>query len=161
MQASNNGDRKIPWLQPLWDRKRKDTVVRVTAAVKHLLKRKQPVTLSTIREAVRLLFRVSMSLNTIQRNAEAYATYLQHRTHRPRMQAQSAALRTVLRSVADDNAVSVRTRVNRLRRESKDTLIARIIQLENSMEQHVRQQDKLREEILHLTLGSRRKGADE
>src|SRR4051794_17747249 len=113
MGASNSSEGRMRWLQPLWDRKRKDTMVRVTAAVKHLLKKKQPVTLSTIREAVRLLFRISMSTNTIQRNPEAYATYLQHRTHRPRMQVQNVALRTVLRSVADDKALSVRARVNR------------------------------------------------
>jgi hypothetical protein len=77
------------------------------------------------------------------------------------MQVQNVALRTVLRSVDDDKALSARARVNRLRRESKDTLIARVIQLESNMEQHVRREDNLRNEILRLTLGSRRKGTDE
>jgi hypothetical protein len=77
------------------------------------------------------------------------------------MQVQNVALRTFLHSVADDKALSVRARVNRLRRESKDTLIARVIQLESNMEQHVRREDNLRNEILRLTLGSRWKGTDE
>jgi hypothetical protein len=133
----------------------------VATAVKHLLKAKQPVTFNAIRETVRSLFQVAISTNTIQRNPEAYATYLQHRTHRPRMQTRSAALRAVLNSVNDDRKESIRVRVNRLRRESKDTLIARLIQLETSVEQQIRRQDNLREEILRLSLGSRRKGKEE
>lgn len=161
MSTSNNNERKLPWLQPLWDQKRKETAARITAAVKHLLKAKQPVTFNAIRETVRSLFRVAISTNTIQRNPEAYAAYLQHRTHGPRMQARSAALRAVLSSIDDDRKESIRARVNRLRRESKDTLIARLIQLENSVEQQVRREDNLREEILRLTLGSRQKGTEE
>ena len=56
---------------------------------------------------------------------------------------------------------SVRARVNRLRRESKDTLIARLVQLETSVEQQLRQKDNLREEVLRLTIDSRRKGTEE
>src|SRR6476469_7208493 len=48
--------RKSPtWLQPLWERKRAETVRRVTAAVRRLEKQGRAVTLAGIREAIREL----------------------------------------------------------------------------------------------------------
>jgi len=126
--------------------------------VKHLVQSKQAITLNTIREAIRSLFNVSISTNTIQRNEEAYAVYLQHRTHTPRIRAKSTALKAVLDGARGDRSAALRARINRLRRESKDTLIARVMELEKSAGQHVRREDNLREEILRLTLGTRQKG---
>ena len=113
-----------------------------------------------IREAVRSLFNVSMSTNTIQRNEEAYAVYLQHRTYTPRVRAKSTALKAVLAGAHGDRSAALRARINRLRRESKDTLIARVMELEKSVERHAQHEDNLREEILRLTLGSGQKGSD-
>ena len=160
MPRRKSGRKDLAWLKPMWDRKRQETASRVTRAVKDLVKTKQTVTLGAIREAVRSLFNVSMSTNTIQRNEEAYAVYLQHRTYTPRVRAKSTALKAVLAGVHGDRSAALRARINRLRRESKDTLIARVMELEKSVERHAQHEDNLREEILRLTLGSGQKGSD-
>lgn len=160
MARHKSGRRDLSWLKPMWDRKKQETANRVARAVNHLVKTKQAVTLGAIRETVQLLFNVSISTNTIQRNDEAYAVYLQHRTHTPRVRAKNAALQGVLAGARGERSAALRARIDRLRRESKDALIARIVELEKSAEQHARREDNLREEILRLTLGSRQKGSN-
>ena len=159
--ARKSGRRDLSWLKPMWDRKKRETADRVTRAVTHLIKTKRPVTLAAIRETVEALFSASISTNTIQRNEEAYAVYLQHRAHPAPVRAKNAALRALLAAEGGEKrSAALRARIDRLRRESKDALIARIIELEKSAEQHARREDNLREEILRLTLGPRQKGSN-
>ena len=49
--------------------------------------------------------------------------------------------------------VAFRAKINRLRRESKDTLIFRIVDLEEKVRAQARRENNLREEILRLSLG--------
>ena len=160
MAPRKSGGRVLPWLKPMWDRKKRETANRVTRAVNHLVKTKRPVTLGAIREAVQSLFNVSISTNTIQRNDEAYTVYLQHQTYTPRVRAKNADLQTMLAGARGERSAALRARIGRLRRESKDALIARIVELEKRAEQHAQREDNLREEILRLTLGSRQKGSN-
>jgi hypothetical protein len=156
--ASRKSSRKdLPWLKPMWERKKQQTASRVDRAVKHLVKAKQPVTLDAIRATVRALFDVSISTNTIQRNEEAYAVYLQHRTSTPRLKPKDAALGKIIAAAQSSRTASLRARINRLRRETKDALIARVMELEQDLKRRIQCEDTLREEILRLTLHPRRK----
>jgi len=152
-------NRPHQWLQPLWDRKRHETVKRVRAAVDHLLSKETPVTLIAIRDAVKTLFRVPISTNTIQRNDQAYEIYLEHAKKR-RTQGRDRELTFLLRNTKEQERIALRAKINRLRRESKDALITRLFQLETREHEHSIRERNLREEILRLTLkGSSKKAA--
>lgn len=144
------GSKDPKWLQPLWEKKKADTVRRVERAIKEMVRIKQPVTLEGIRNTVKSLFGVSISTNTIQRNEKAYATYRKHQTARRKAKVQDHDLAGILRSVSGASAANLRARVNRLRRDSKDSLIARLLQLEEERKRQAEREDALREEIFRL-----------
>lgn len=145
---------RLLWLQPMWDRKRRDTVARVDAAARHLVVNGKPVTLEAIRDTVKTLFNVSMSTNTIHRNEAAHEAYLKYSTTRRNTKAKSASLARLLRSTPVPHRVALRAKINRFRRETKDALILRVIEFEQSIQEQARRENNLREEILRLTLKS-------
>jgi hypothetical protein len=151
-----NRERNLPWLEPLWDRKRRDTAKRVEGAVRHLVAKGKPVTLQTIRDAVKALFKTSISTNTIQRNETAYEIYQKHSTARRNAKAGNASLDRMRRDTPLQHRAAFRAKINRLRRESKDDLIFRIIGLEEKVQGQARRENNLREEILRLSLGKDR-----
>jgi hypothetical protein len=138
------------WLEPLWEEKKRETVKRVEQAVNELLRQSEPVTLDNIRHTVKALFGISISANTIQRNEGAHAAYQKNRTARQVIRAGNAALAMMLRGLPVANAVNLRAKINRLRREFKDSLIARLLQLEAERKRQSDREDALREEILRL-----------
>lgn len=115
------------------------------------------MTIEAIRTAVKELSGVSISANTIHRNEAAYAAYQKHRTEPRRKPPKEAALSQLLRDVPADQRISLRAKINRLRRESKDTLIARLIRQENAAHDHDAREHNLREEILRLTVATARR----
>ena len=155
------GSKDPKWLQPLWEKKKADTARRVERAVKEMVRLKKRVTLEGIRNTVTSLFGVSISTNTIQRNEEAYAAYQMHRTARRNAKARDHDLAGMLRSVSGASAVNLRARVNRLRRDSKDSLIARLLQLEEERKRQAEREDALREEIFRLHPAVRKRGRDQ
>jgi len=155
------GSKDPKWLQPLWEKKKADTARRVERAVKEMVRLKKRVTLEGIRNTVTSLFGVSISTNTIQRNEEAYAAYQMHRTARRRAKVRDHDLAGMLRSVSGASAVNLRARVNRLRRDSKDSLIARLLQLEEERKRQAEREDALREEIFRLHPAVRKRGVDQ
>lgn len=159
MAKRKNEDRAPRWLQPMWDRKKRETAKRVGTAVEHLTTKATPVTLESVRDAVKSLFGVSISTNTIQRNDEAYEIYLKHAKVRRTQQKGNGPLMELLRATTGSTRVALRAKINRLRRESKDAVIFRFFQLEERLEGQAKREDNLREEVLRLTLKSRRKGA--
>jgi hypothetical protein len=116
------------------------------------------VTIEAIRETVKALSGVSISANTIHRNESANEAYQKHRAERRRKPSKEASLTQLLRDTPTSRRISLRAKVNRLRRESKDALIARLIRLESAAREHDTRESNLREEILRLTLdaGTRR-----
>lgn len=157
MTARKREKRDLRWLQPLWDRKRRDTAKRVQRAVQHLMTAGKPVTLEAIRRTVKSLFKVSISTNTILRNEEAYAMYVKH-SPAPRRPKSTNPLLMALVHDQPSNSAALRSKISRLRRESKDALIHRILQLEDSVAKQARREDNLREEVLRLSLESRTGG---
>jgi hypothetical protein len=148
-----NAERNPRWLESLWDRKRRDTAKRVEGAVRHLAAKGNPVTLQAIRDTVKALFKVSISTNTIQRNEMAYEIYQKHSTTRRTAKGGSVSLARLQRSTPVSQRAAFRAKINRLRRESKDALIFRIIGLEEQVQGQARRENNLREEILRLNLG--------
>jgi len=155
------GNKDPRWLQPLWKKKKADTARRVERAIKEMVKRKEPVTLEGIRQNVKSLFGVSISTNTIQRNEQAYAAYENHRTARRKAKVRDHDLASIVRSVSGASAVNLRAKINRLRRDSKDSLIARLLQLEEERKRQAERENALREEIFRLHPAVRKRGGDQ
>lgn len=71
--------RRPVWLQPRWERRKQETVSRVKAAVEILRQQAREVTFSNICAAVKELYGVPISSNTLKRDESAYQIYLAHR----------------------------------------------------------------------------------
>jgi len=139
------------WLRVRWDQQRRETAARVTRAVDHLRSREQPVTFSAIRDAVKHLDGVSISTNTIQRNDLAYAVYQQYASIRPSTR-RHRSLSALLDDAPATERAALRTKMTRLRRASKDELIASLIELAREVKKQDRREHALREELLRVTL---------
>ena len=154
----NSANRQPPsWLQPTWERTRAETVRRVTAAVRALKRTGRAVTLTGIRETIRELDGVSISTNTIQRNELAYQVYRQHAAP-VKSTSGSKELAALQQATPDVQRVALRAKIARLRRQSKDTLIAKLVELEAAVENQRKRENALREELLRVTLKTTQSG---
>jgi hypothetical protein len=146
-------------LQPLWEQKRAETVRRVAAAVRFLKRAGKTVTLAAIRETVLKLDGVSISTNTIQRNEEAYQLYQQHAAAGPaKSTSRGRALIVLQKSTPGAHRPALRAKIARLRRQSKDMLIARVLELETAVANQGTRENALREEVLRLTFKAAQPG---
>ena len=144
------------WLQPRWDGQKRDTAARVEAAVGARQKDSAEVTYTSICKRVSILFGLSISPNTIKRNDLAYRIYLANRRPRRRTRLVEPLLWRLMDSASDQEKRSLQSKTARLRRESKDSLIARLISLERTIARQKNAENLLREEILRLAqAGSR------
>jgi hypothetical protein len=144
------------WLQSQWDRKKHDTATRIESAVRSLNKDRVDVTYSTICKRVNALFGCSISANTIKRNEFAYQIYRANSRPTRRTQLRESRLMKLMDGAPDLEKKSLRSKAERLRREPKDALIARVISLERAVAQHKRAENLLRDEILRLAKGGSR-----
>ena len=159
MTRTGSNRQSPAWLQPLWDQKRAETVRRVAAALRFLKRAGKAVTLTAIREAVLKLDRVSISTNTIQRNEEAYQLYQQHATgRRATSRSGRRALTALQKSTADAQRAALRAKIARLRLQSKDMLIAKVLELETAVADQGKRENALREEVLRLTFKAAQPG---
>jgi hypothetical protein len=144
------------WLQPRWERQKRDTAARVEDAVKALQTDHAEITYASICKRVSILFGLSISPNTIKRNELAYRIYLANRRPPRRKQLRESVLMQLVNSASGLEKRSMWSKTARLRRESKDSLIARLISLERTVRQQQSAENLLREEILRLAqAGSR------
>lgn len=121
------------WLQSRWDRQKRDTATRIEVAVTALQKDHVEVTYANICKRVGLLYGLSISPNTIKRNELAYQLYLANRRSPKRRQLREPLLIELINSTSDLEKRSLRSKTSRLRRESKDSLIARLISLKRTV----------------------------
>jgi hypothetical protein len=155
MALAANGSRPSPeWLRARWDQQRRDTADRVARAVARLRAQDRPVTFAAIRDTVKDLDGVSMSTNTIQRNDLAYAIYEQYASRRASSGRRHPSLSAVLDHAAASERPALRTKVTRLRRASKDELIASLIELAREVKNQQRREQALRDELLRVTIGA-------
>lgn len=144
------------WLEPRWDSKRQETVRRIEAAVETLKKHRAAITYSSICRMVNSLYNVTISPNTIKRNDSAYQIYLSNR-HAPRSrQVGEPILMELMKNSSVDEQKVLRSKTARLRRESKDALIAKLILLERAVAKQKGVEIRLRDEILRLSVMGRK-----
>jgi len=143
---------KIPeWLRSRWERTKGATAARVQAAVDQLRERGRSVTLESIRETIRSIYGISISANTIKRNEIAYQIYLAHR-QKPRVASlPQPALRALLANASAGERRGLQSKISRLRREPKDSLVAKVVCLEGTATRQKDVENRLREEILRLS----------
>jgi hypothetical protein len=143
---------KVPeWLRARWERTKSETAARVQAAVDQLRERGRGVTFESIRETIRSMHGVSISANTIKRNELAYQIYSAHR-QRPKMASlPQPALRALVANASDKDRHGLQSKISRLRREPKDSLVAKLVCLERTVAKQGDIENRLREEILSLS----------
>jgi hypothetical protein len=152
--AGERARRSPEWLRGRWDRQRRETADRVSRAVAWLRAQDQSVTFSGIRDAVKHLDGVSISTNTIQRNDLAYAVYQQYSSTRPSGRQRHRSLAALLDRAPAIERASLSTKIARLRRASKDELIASLIELAREVKNQERREHALRDELLRVSLGA-------
>jgi hypothetical protein len=153
MALANNAaaGRKSPeWLSPQWEKKKQLTAARVEEAVQALKGDGGVVSYAAIRERVHSLSGVWISANTIKRNDLAYQIYLANRRP-PRIRCvQEPLLTRLVEGAPEEERRRIQSKVSRLRRESKDTLIARLVSLERTAAKQKLAENALREEVIRL-----------
>jgi hypothetical protein len=87
----------------------------------------EPVTMEAIQRTVKALSGVSISANTIHRNEAACEACQKHRTAPRRKASREASLSQLLCTAPADQRTSLRSKINRLRRESRDALMIKLI----------------------------------
>lgn len=143
---------KPSWLEPVWERKRTETANRVREAVAKLCDGGQVVTVASVCATVRALYGVSISSSTIKRNELAHEIYSRHSGPRASSVLPEAKLKRMSDGIPKDGKRSFWSKVGRLRREPKDRLIARLIEAEETIQEHRRMENTLREEVFQLSL---------
>jgi hypothetical protein len=152
---AGNRTRPAPdWLRSRWDHQRRETADRVGRAVARLRAQDQPVTFSAIRDAVKQTDGVSISTNTIQRNDLAYAIYQQYASVTMPARRRHRSLSALLDRAPATERTALRSKIARLRRGTKDELIASLIELAREVKKQERREHTLREELLRVTLAA-------
>jgi hypothetical protein len=142
------------WLESHWKQKRLQTAERVSKAIEELRRTGMVVTIAKICDAIHRIYGVSVSANTITRNDLAYEIYKAHRAPPRTRVLRDPSLTELLKGVEGSESASLRARIARLRRASKDGLISQLIILEAATREQKLLECRLREEIVRLTLAA-------
>jgi multidrug efflux pump subunit AcrB len=129
----------------------RDCGPRVQAAVDQLREHGHGVTFESIRETIRSIYSISISANTIKRNEIAYQIYSAHRQKPRVVSLPQSALRALLASASAGERRGLQSKISRLRREPKDSLVAKLVCLERAVTKQRDIENRLREEILRLS----------
>jgi hypothetical protein len=141
--------RAVPvWLTAIWEQRRTETAARIARAVTKLHSDGCEVTYSSICATIRAVDGISISPNTIKRNGGAYEIYVAHRRPQRRRHLPEPLLTQTIAAASQEETSRLRSRVERLRRETKDALIARILRLESTVKQQNAAENALRDEIV-------------
>lgn len=140
------------WLEPAWERKRLLTADRVRQAIEKLQRDRSPVSISKICSTIKLLFGVSISANTISRNPLARELYRTHRSASRLSVMKDPLLLRLLDAARVAEKTSLHAKISYLRRDSKDTLIAKLIESQRAVNQYETAAGLLRQEIMRLSL---------
>ena len=138
------------WLKDRWADQRKATVTRIAGAIAGLRQAGEKITYRSICRSVESLYGVSISANTIKRNHEAFEIYSANRSSRRYSPAKEPALQKLVHDALGEHQTRLTSRIGRLRRMRKDTLIARLVQLEDASDRQKTIETNLRDEILRL-----------
>jgi hypothetical protein len=139
------------WLTAIWEQRRTETAARIARAVTKLRSDGCEVTYSRICAAVRAIDGISISPNTIKRNGGAYAIYVAHRRPQRRRCLPEPLLAQTITAASPEEKRPLRSRIERLRRETKDALIVRVLCLEGIVKQQKAAENALRDEVVRLS----------
>jgi hypothetical protein len=139
------------WLTAIWEQRRTETATRIARAVTKLRSDGSEVTYSSICAAVLAIDGISISPNTIKRNGGAYEIYIAHRLSPRRRCLPEPLLAQTIMAANPEEKRPLQSRIQRLRRETKDALIARVLRLERIVEQQKAAENALRDEIVRLS----------
>jgi hypothetical protein len=120
--------------------------------VDQLRREGRDVTFESIRDAIRSLHGISISANTIKRNELAYEIYLSNRRKPRAGRLPHPSLRALLEGCPPEKRHALKVKLSRLRREPKDALIVRLVALESTISGQRDAENRLREEILRLSV---------
>lgn len=136
-------------------------MARVGRAIARLRAQNHTVTFAAIRDTVKALDGVSISANTIQRNDLAYAMYQQYASSRSPARLRHRSLAVLMEQTPAAERAALRTKIARLRRASKDELIASLIKLAREVKNQHRREHVLRDELLRVTVGASLEGTQQ
>ena len=151
MSTPTSGGKAPVWLRTRWERTKCETAARVQSAVDQLRQHNRYVTFESIREAIRSMHGVSISANTIKRNELAYQIYSAHRQTPRGASLPQPALRALVADASAEERRGLQSKISRLRREPKDSLVAKLVSLERAAAKQRDVENRLREEILRLS----------
>jgi hypothetical protein len=140
------------WLTPIWEQRKTETTARISRAVTKLRSDGCEVTYSSICATIRAIDGISISPNTIKRNGGAYEIYVAHRRPPRRRYLPEPLLVQTVTAAGQEEKRPLLSRIERLRRETKDALIARILRLESIVKQQKAAENTLRDEIVRLSV---------
>ncbi len=144
------------WLATAWEERRKETASCVEAAIGKLREANQPVTLTSIRNKVSLLFARSLSANTIKRNERAHELYLANRRAPRTPQVKGQLILELYARTEPGRRAAVQAQVARLRRHSKDDLIVHLMCVEEALRDQMDVANRLREKIILANITQQR-----
>jgi hypothetical protein len=139
------------WLTAIWEQRRTETAARIARAVTKLRSDGREVTYSSICATIRAIDGISISPNTIKRNRGAYEIYVAHRRAPRRRCLPEPLLAQAITAASPEEKRPLQSRIQRLRRETKDALIARALRLEGIVKQQRAAENTLRDEIVRLS----------
>jgi len=138
------------WLEGRWAEQKHTTAMRIEGAVASLRQAGHKITYGSICRSVQSLYGFSISANTIKRNDAAYEIYSANRSSRRFGPAKEQVLQKLLKNADDTQRNRLGSKIARLRRMRKDTLIAMLLQLQGDSDRQKTTETNLRDEILRL-----------
>ena len=134
------------WLRPQWEKKKSETAHRIAGAVEMLQREQREITLMSIREAIGSIYNRSISLATIRQSE----IYRQNRTNKLTIAHRSTVLGQFYREALPQERQGLQAKASRLRRETKDTLISKLIVLQQTVTKQREVENTLQQEIIRL-----------
>jgi hypothetical protein len=138
------------WLKDRWADQKRATVTRIGGAIASLNQAGKKITYRSVCRSVESLYGISISANTIKRNHEAFEVYSANRSSRHCPPAKEQTLQKLVQDAPRGHQIRLASRIARLRRMRKDTLIAKLVQLEDACDRQKTIETNLRDEILRL-----------
>jgi hypothetical protein len=152
MGKSERKKRYPSWLTETWEVRKSETADRVLKAIASLNSRGVPVTLAKICGEVKSIYGISISPTTIKRNHLANEAYRANRNRSGAVRFGDPDLVQLCANTPDADRPKLLTKISRLRRNSKDSLIVKVIQLDQSNRDREKVENSLREEILKVNV---------
>jgi hypothetical protein len=150
--TTKNKKKNPVWLEARWEKRKKETVMRVKNAVQALVKQGSSVSVRLICDKVREQTGHSLSPNTIKQNSAAYELYCQHATRKPAFKLKDPAHLLLLNECPEPERPALKAKIARLKQITKEDLIARLIRIDRELKESKTIENKLRDRVFELEM---------